>query len=151
VDILGMEHLGTFDALQRPMTDAFSKSAKKWDFHSIVPDILRSTQLPLPGDNAKNSPKKDALSAFYAKPRHDSAYWTTKTVGFDFDRPDQIDSAKYNLILWQGLAGENVPYPAARSGQDLSKKRSALLKKWRESQMRTFMQQRQATQSGGGN
>src|SRR5258706_2128715 len=150
VDILGMEHLGTYDALDRPMTDAFSKSAKKWDFNSIVPDILRTTQLPLPAANAKNSLKKDALSAFYAKPRHDAAYWTAKTVGFNFDQPDQIDSAKYNLILWQGLAGENVPYPAARSGRDLSKKRSALLKKWREAQMQVFTQQKRATQSGGG-
>jgi hypothetical protein len=152
VDILGMEHLGTYDGLQRPMTDAFSKNTKKWDFNAIVPDILRTTQLPLPGDSAKNSLKRDVLSAFYAKPRHDAAYWTAKTVGFDFDRPDQIDSAKYNLILWQGLAGENVPYPAARSGQDLKKNRGALLKKWRESQIQAFNRQQRAAQSGeGGN
>jgi YVTN family beta-propeller protein len=150
VDILGMEHLGTFDALQRPMTDAFSKDAKKWDFDSIVPAILRTTKLPLPAASAKNSLKEDAFSAFYAKPRHDAAYWTAKTVGFNFDQADQIDAAKYNLILWQGLAGQNVPYPAARSGRDLSKKRGALLKKWREAQMQAFTQQQRATQSGGG-
>jgi YVTN family beta-propeller protein len=149
VDILGIEHLGTYDALQRPMTDAFSKSTKKWDFNSIVPDILRTTQLPLPAANAKNSLKKDPLSVFYAKPRHDAGYWTAKTVGFNFAQPDQIDSAKYNVILWQGLVGETLPYPAARSGRDLSKKRGALLKNWRESRMQAMTQQQRATQSSG--
>jgi YVTN family beta-propeller protein len=146
VDILGMEHLGTYDALQQPMTDAFSKSAAKWSFKSIVPAILRTTQVPLPGDNAKNAAQQEPLSAFYAKPRHNAAYWAAKTAAFNFDRPDQIDAAKYNIILWQGLAGENTPYPAARSGRDMSKRRDVLLKRWRESQIRAFEQQQQATQ-----
>jgi len=150
VDVLGMEHLGTFDALQRPMSDVFSKSVKKWDFASIVPDILRTTDLPLPGSNAKHSTKKDAFSEFYAKPRHDAAYWTEKTAGLNFDRADQIDSGKYNLILWQGLAGKNVPYPVERSGVDLSKRRGARLKRWRKSRMQAFRQQRGATETTGG-
>src|SRR5260221_467903 len=104
VDILGIEHLGTYDALERPMTDAFSKSAKKWDFTAIVPDILRTTQLPLPVKTARNSLKQNALSAFYAKPRHDAAYWTAKTVGFNFDRAEQADAPAYNLVQWHGHA-----------------------------------------------
>jgi hypothetical protein len=152
VDILGIEHLGTYDALERPMTDVFSKSAKKWDFNAIVPAILRTTQLPLPGDSARKSEKKDSLSAFYAKPRHDASYWEARTAGFNFDRADQIDSAKYNLILWHGLVGDNVPYPVARSGRDLSRKRGALLKKWRESQLAAFTQaQAGKASTGGGN
>jgi hypothetical protein len=152
VDILGIEHLGTYDALERPMTDVFSKSAKKWDFNAIVPAILRTTQLPLPGDSARKSVKKDSLSAFYAKPRHDASYWEAKTAGFNFDRADQIDSAKYNLILWHGLVGDNVPYPVVRSGRDLSRKRGALLKKWRESQLAAFTQaQGGKASTGGGN
>lgn len=150
VDILGIEHLGTYDALERPMTDAFSESAKRWDFNAIVPDILRTTQLPLPVKTAKNSLKKDALSAFYAKPRHDAAYWEAKTAGFDFNRADQVDAPTYNLIQWQGIVGENVPYPATRDGRDLSKNRRALLKKWRESRSGAFSQAQGAAQSGGG-
>jgi hypothetical protein len=150
VDILGIEHLGTYDALEEPMTDVFSKSAKKWDFNAIVPDILRTTQLPLPVKTAKNSLKPDALSAFYAKPRHDAAYWAAKTAGFNFDRADQVDAPTYNLILWKGLVGENIAYPAGRDGRDLSKKRVALLKHWRESRMQAFTQQQPTTQPGGG-
>jgi YVTN family beta-propeller protein len=131
VDILGIEHLGTFDALDRPMTQAFSKTAAKWDFQAIVPEILRTTRLPLPARNAQNSLKQDAFSALYARPRHEASYWAEKTAGFNFTRADQLDAPRYNLIQWQGLMGESVPYPATRDGRDLSKHRAALLRQWR--------------------
>jgi DNA-binding beta-propeller fold protein YncE len=149
VDILGIEHLGTYDALERPMTEVFSKTAKKWDYTAIVPEILRTTQLPLPVKTAKNSLRPDALAVAYAKPRHDAAYWAEKTAGFDFSRADQIDAPTYNLILWQGLAGENTPYPSARSGRDLSKGRKSLLKEWRNVRLASFAKQ-SAIQTGGG-
>jgi YVTN family beta-propeller protein len=145
VDILGIEHLGTFDALQAPMTDAFSKDAVNWDYHAIVPEILRTTKLPLPAKTAQNSLKPDALSVFYAKPRHDASYWAEKTVGFNFDRADQVDAAKYNLIQWQGLLGEGIPYPAERNGRDLSKHRAALLKKWRKLRLAALTQEQTAS------
>src|SRR6266478_128317 len=151
IDILGIEHLGTYDALDRPMTDIFSKKTKKWDFNSIVPDILRGTQLPLPVPTAKNTLKKNALSAFYAKPTHDAAYWAAKTEGFDFSREDHVDAAKYNLLQWQGLLGENVPYPAMRDGRDLSKNREALLRQWRASRLLTLTESFSTTRVGGGN
>ena len=151
VDILGMEHLGIYDALQGPMTAAFSPTTAKWDFNAIVPDILRnSTQLPLPVATVKNTLKRTALSAFYAKPRHDAAYWAEKTEGFDFSQEDRVDAAKYNLIQWQGLVGENVPYPDVRDRRDLSKNRAALLKKWRESRIAAFSRQQAGRQTGGG-
>jgi YVTN family beta-propeller protein len=152
VDILGMEHLGTYDALERPMTDAFSMSTTKWDFNAIVPDILRtSTQLPLPVATAKNTLKKNALSAFLAKPRHDASYWAAKTEGFDFSREDRVDAAKYNLIQWQGLVSENIPYPTIRDGRDLRRNRAALLNQWRKSRIQTLKESSSATQTGGGN
>ena len=149
VKILGIEHLGTFDALDRPMTDVFSTRAEIWDFNAIVPDILRTTQLPLPVQTAKNSLKRDMLSAFYAKPRHDAAYWAERTAGFNFDRPDQLDAAKYNFIQWQGLMGENSPYPVVRNSRDLSKHRRMLLKQWRESRVAAFSEPSSSTHSGG--
>jgi hypothetical protein len=151
IDILGIEHLGTYDALERPMTDAFSMSTAKWDFNSIVPDILRTTQLPLPVATAKNTLKKNVLSAFYAKPRHNASYWAAKTEGFDFSREDRVDAAKYNLIQWQGLIGENVPYPTVRDGRDLTKDREPLLKRWRESRLLALRESSSTAQTGAGN
>jgi YVTN family beta-propeller protein len=135
VEILGIEHLGTYDALDRPMTDVFSRTTTRWDFRAIVPEILRTTQLPLPAQTAQNSLRNDALSALFAKPRHDASYWQTKTASFDFSRADQLDAAAYNAILWHGLAAEGCAYPVARSGLDLRKRRRQLLKRWRRAQL----------------
>src|SRR5260370_38746052 len=97
--------------------------------------MLRTREVPLPMATAKNTLKKNALSAFYARPTHDAAYWEAKTEGFDFSREDRVDAAKYNLIQWQGLVGENVPYPTLRDRGDLSKNREALLRQRRASRL----------------
>jgi hypothetical protein len=145
VDILGIEHLGIYDALDRPMTDIFSRQTEKWDYSAIVPEILRTTQLPLPPKTAKNSLESDELSPFYAKPRHDAAYWAGKTAGFNFSRADQLDAPRYNLIQWQGLMGEQIPYPSEREARDLSKNRKALLKHWRQSRLATLQGEERAS------
>lgn len=83
--------------------------------------------------------KKAALRAFYAKPRHDAAYFgRQKTEGFDLSREDRVGAAKYNLIQWQGVMGENVPYPTVLGGRDLSEDRNALVTKCCESRMASF-------------
>jgi DNA-binding beta-propeller fold protein YncE len=38
-----------------------------------------------------------------AKLRHDGAWWAQATKGMDFTRPDHLDSARFNAILWAGL------------------------------------------------
>ena len=129
VDILGMDHLGTYDANDQPMTDIFRKKAAPWDFQAIVPEILKTTQLPLPVEVSKKAnASKNAFAAAYTKPRHVAAYWAAKTAGFDFSVEDRLDAAQYNRILWQGVVGENIPYPAARNGRDLRHNRASLLK-----------------------
>jgi YVTN family beta-propeller protein len=151
VDILGIEHLGTYDATDRPMTDAFSKKTKKWDFNSIVPNILcTSTQLPLSCPMVKNSLKQNALLARYSKPLHDASYWAAKTAGFDFSVEDKVDAAAYNRIVWQGVLGDFVPYPTARSGQDLRQNRKRLLAEYRKQLLARAAQLNAQAGSGGG-
>ena len=48
VDILGVEPMGLQVALAEPMTDVFDKSERHWTYRAIVPEVLRTTQLPLP-------------------------------------------------------------------------------------------------------
>ena len=55
-----------------------------------------------------------------------------KTRGFDFSDADKIDANAFNHILWQGSMGDNVPYPAFRSHQDLRQNRAQLIKRWKE-------------------
>ncbi|MGH9730657.1 MAG: hypothetical protein ACRD4A_03080 [Candidatus Acidiferrales bacterium] len=109
-----------------PMADVFTMDEKPWTYTAIVPDVLRSTQLPV-GNAAAGA--ASAQSGAYAKPRHDAAYWAAKTKGMDFSVEDHIDSAKFNRIVWYGLVGDDTPYPTKRSGTDLRENRKELLKK----------------------
>jgi DNA-binding beta-propeller fold protein YncE len=118
-ELLGMSPLGLNDAVQPPMAEIFSPGGQKWTYTARVPAVLRSTQLPLP---AAATPAAAATSA------HDAAYWARHTQGFDFSAEDRLDSASFNLALWNGLKGEAEPYPAERDGRDLRKGRRALLR-----------------------
>lgn len=114
-EILGLEPLNVHDAHVRPMTAAFDMRQAKWDYHAVVPAMLRSTKLPLP------SPVRGTRAAAI-KPRHNAAYWAAKTKHFDFAGEDRLDAATYNRILWQGMKPDE-PYPSRRSGANLRRRR----------------------------
>jgi DNA-binding beta-propeller fold protein YncE len=104
-EILGIGPIGLNDALAAPMSDVFDANATSWTYKAIVPDVLRSTKLPLPRD-------EHAKAAF---PRRSAAYWTKATAGQDFSGPDRIDPISFNRALWRGLKGAE-PYPVTPTG-----------------------------------
>lgn len=118
VDVLGAEPMGLQVALAEPMAKVFAFGEKRWDYTAIVPEILRTTRLPLPEKTAANSlsPSANAI----VKPVHDAAYWEQQSQGQDFKKADNLDAGKFNRLLWQGLKG-NAPYPGERDGRDFSK------------------------------
>jgi hypothetical protein len=132
VELLGMEHLGLNDAEAAPMAEVFTSTAQGWTFEAIVPEILRSSKLPLETAAGGEMHANNASADVYYKPLHDSVWWAEKTQGFDFSAEDKIDAAKYNALLWQGLLGESVQYPAKRSGRDLRRHRERLLARYRK-------------------
>jgi DNA-binding beta-propeller fold protein YncE len=107
-DLLGLEHLGVFDAHTGPMAQVFDLQQPNWSFTAVIPDVLRSTRLPLPGA---------AAGAHVAYPAHPASWWAQRTRGMDFAHRDSADAGAYNRILWEGLKG-NEPYPLARSRSD---------------------------------
>jgi YVTN family beta-propeller protein len=121
-EVLGIKPLGLNDALQPPMADVFSTSQAAWTYKARVPSILRTTKLPL----LAPAPQEKAAAA--PGPVHDAAYWAEKTRGFDFSAEDKLDSDRFNLVLWNGLKGDDQPYPSDRSGRDLRKHRAPLLR-----------------------
>jgi DNA-binding beta-propeller fold protein YncE len=124
-EVLGIQPMGINDALARPMADVFTTERRPWSYRAIVPEILRRTRLPLP-------PRRDARSTIpdesgrYARSAHSAAYWAAKTRGFDFTVEDDLDTPRFNRILWRGLMGD-LPYPTARNGRDMRENRVALL------------------------
>jgi hypothetical protein len=128
-EILGFGPLGLNDAVQPPMTAVFSVRRKQWTYEAIVPAVLRSTELPLPAE-------KKSTTAAPAFPQHDAEYWAEQTRGFDFSVEDRLDSARFNVILWNGLKDNNKPYPAERDGRNLRKNRAIVLRDPKKSKNR---------------
>lgn len=124
-DLLGMQPLGLNDGLQPPMTDVFTRELKPWNYTPIVPQVLYTTTLPLPPPNSGN--QLPAAKLRTPHPPRDAAYWARKMQGFDFKHSDHLDVARFNRILWEGMKGDDVPYPTTRSGRDLRANRDKLL------------------------
>jgi YVTN family beta-propeller protein len=104
-DILGLDHLSSFDAAAGPMTDVFDTSTgnASWTFTATASSLLKGTQLPLPST---------LQFAEAAKPTHNARYWAAVTRKFDFSEEDKVDALAYNKVLWAGLMG-GKPYPVA--------------------------------------
>jgi hypothetical protein len=72
--------------------------------------------------------------------------WAAKTERFDFSREDRVDAAKFNLIQWQSLMGENVPYLMVRDGQEPQ----STAREWRESRIASFTRHQATEQTDAG-
>ena len=119
-DVLNVDHVDILTASEKPMTKVFDLNQREWTFDAAPSAYLYNTQLPLPPRLAKNKS--------IPKPTHDAAYWAEKTKDLDFTHEDNVDPNKFNRIVWEGLHGHK-PYATVRSGLDLSRNRSLLLKK----------------------
>jgi DNA-binding beta-propeller fold protein YncE len=116
--ILGLPPMGLTDAAARPMTAAFDTRRPNWRFGAKVPDVLRTTALPLPPGRTTH--------AACERPRRSAAYWAAAMAGQDFSAEDHLDTAAFNLALWRGFRG-GEPYPDKRGGRDLRAGRAKLL------------------------
>jgi hypothetical protein len=111
--LLGIPPLSQHDAEAPAMEDVFTEAADLTPFEAIVPDVLRSTKLPLP-------PPKAGEHA--ARPRHDGAWWAAATAGWDFDHADAAPADALNRALWCGLVDDRgcatPPGEMASDGDD---------------------------------
>ena len=123
--VLGITPMGITDGLAEPMLDVFDDVARPWTYRAIVPEVLRTTQLPLPTRTAENSLPLTKSVVAHSRPRGDANYWVKAMAGQNFEREDALDEPRYNRALWKGLNG--TPYPAVRHGRDLSTRRDSLL------------------------
>jgi hypothetical protein len=112
-EVLGLDHLGLFDATQGPMTDVFDLNQTSWTYRSSASALLKGTQLPIPAAEIK---------AGALKPTHKMSYWASLTRGMDFSVEDKIDAVAYNKVLWAGLMAPR-PYPMRRGEKAAPKRR----------------------------
>jgi hypothetical protein len=132
-EVLGLGPMGLTDGLASPMAEVFEETLRPWTYAAIVPEVLRTTELPLPPKTGSNSlPLTDFARAF-AEPRRDAAYWQQVMAGQNFKVEDDLDEGRFNRALWHGLMGEDRPFPEVRHGQDLSADRQRSLQAYQQS------------------
>jgi len=129
-EVLGLPPLGLNDGLAEPMSDVFDLAQSAWTYDAMVPEILRSTRLPLDA----SAPRKAALPGrgdCLKASGHDAAWWETAMAGQDFSNEDRLDPVKFNAALWAGLKGQKPP---DRTAADLRIGRPEMLASWRKAQ-----------------
>lgn len=110
-DVLGLRPMGLTDGNALPMAAVFDRQLQPLDYTAIVPEVLRTTQLPLPPRTARNSLPATAETARYAHSRRTAAYWSTVMAGQDFSSEDRLDTQRFNRALWMGLRGIDYSVP----------------------------------------
>ena len=132
VGILGLKPLGINDATAEAMGDVFEFEKEPWTFNAIVPDVLRSTSLPLPPASAMNSLPSSRQFLAFAEPNLDNAaYLAQATEGMDFTSEDRVNAVLFNRILWQVMKSR-APYPTQRDQRDLRMNRRQLLEQYKQ-------------------
>lgn len=124
LEILGLEPLGINDGLAEFMA-VFDKSQKHWDYTAVVPEILYTTNLPLPEPDtvAVDSGNSECDSL----PLRNAGYWSESMKDENFEIEDKLDDDRFNRALWAGLKGESEPYPSLRHGKDMRSNRQEML------------------------
>jgi phosphoesterase family protein len=85
--ILGLDPMSQFDFYGRPLADVFSATADMKPFTPIAPLIPLDEMNPATGSAAKKSAK------------------------FDLSKPDAVDDATFNRVLWEIVKGERPSRP----------------------------------------
>jgi len=118
-DILGVDHLGLNDANAVPMSDVFITEPNLQPYTAPIPGILCEPPVdPTLVPECKNPGNRPITAA--VKSLHDGKWWAQATKGFNFSHPDMVNADLFNHILWQGIMGDDKPYPGA--GVQLVKK-----------------------------
>lgn len=108
--LLGIRPVSFHDANAMPMVDLFTMTPTLTAYDPYVPGVL--CKAPVSPDLVGDACKGARVTANVEVP-HDGAWWAKQTVGFDFSKPDHVDSAAFNRLLWIGIKGDDAPIPGA--------------------------------------
>jgi YVTN family beta-propeller protein len=124
--VLGLTPSSFYSAVAESMTAVFDLNQASWNYQAVVPELLRSSTLPLPKATAENSLPRTRRFLASAGNRHTAAWWQKRLGDMDYDEEDKLDTPRFNRELWKGIMGSR-PYPLERSGKDLRENREVLL------------------------
>ena len=88
--ILGIPPMSQYDAAATPMWRSFTNVANTKPYTSIIPNINLSE-------------KNTAMNE-----------WQKRSEKFDLTKEDAVPDLEFNVVLWHGLKGDNVPFPGPK-------------------------------------
>jgi YVTN family beta-propeller protein len=97
--ILGMPPMTQYDAAAEPMWRCFTANANLTAFASVP-------------SNINLDEKNVAINE-----------WQRRSEKFDFSKEDAIPDMEFNVVLWHGIKGDDVPMPAPRRAAFLKVKK----------------------------
>jgi len=83
-----------------PMTQYDAAAESMWRCFSTTPNLAPFTSLP---SNIDITEKNIAVNE-----------WQRRSETFNFTREDAVPDMEFNLVLWHGLKGDSVPFPAPK-------------------------------------
>jgi hypothetical protein len=88
--ILGIPPMSQYDAAATPMFRCFNATASQTGFNSrpITVDL-----------NDKNTARSK---------------WQKKSEKFDLSKEDAAPDLEFNMVLWHGIKGDDIPFPAPK-------------------------------------
>jgi hypothetical protein len=101
-----------FDANADPMSRVFTMTADLTPYKAVLPGSL--CKPPVKADLIPECALPSLPRTAAVKQLHNGSWWAEATKQFDFRRPDALNSAEFNLILWHGIKGKK-PYPEVRN------------------------------------
>ncbi|MFZ1123899.1 MAG: alkaline phosphatase family protein [Candidatus Baltobacteraceae bacterium] len=131
--LLGIKPLSFHDANAAPMSDVFTAKPDLTAYAPYVPGILCGKPddppanatipgppaTPVSADLLADGPDPAACSSdrvtAVASELHDGSWWAEHSAGLDFSRPDAVDAAVFNELLWLGLKGGAPPSGSSES------------------------------------
>lgn len=88
--ILGIPPMSQYDAAAQPMWRSFTSKA------DLTPFTVRSAKINL---NDKNTAMNE---------------WQLRSEKFNLTKEDAVPDLEFNLVLWHGIKGDNIPFPGPR-------------------------------------
>ncbi|MCA6438361.1 MAG: bifunctional YncE family protein/alkaline phosphatase family protein [Chitinophagaceae bacterium] len=88
--ILGIPPMSQYDAAATPMWRSFTNTPNTKTFTAVVPQI-----------NLKD--KNTAMNE-----------WQRRSEKFDLTKEDAVPDLEFNVVLWYGLKGSNIPFPGPK-------------------------------------
>jgi DNA-binding beta-propeller fold protein YncE len=86
-DILGLGRMSQYDYFSRPLADIFAATPDVTPYEAVRPAQSLDEKNPARGPGAQES------------------------KAFDLRRPDRVDDAAFNRVLWEVVKGERTPMP----------------------------------------